>query len=366
MPSQVRTASPHMDVVPPGHRDEREADRAAGRALSGGPAIRTASRTSTLGAGGQGLDPATREFFEERFGADFGGVRVHTDGRAARTARALGASAFTVGRDIAFDSGEYQPGTESGRQLLAHELAHTMQPAGPVRRKLKVKGGVDLDLHGFSANRSGDVYTGVRITQSSVNNEVFSGLLHSPRTFELDGSTNADANRNLEKHVNARMGIVKFAGKKRYGFAAGADFRMNPKYWNIGGGKFAPKPGTDPWAAIDDLNVHPEKYAIACNAATNLTMRGGSRSALGQDDGVADTDWIPGDWGYIENTKFPPGGQVGLEGENIIYTGKGKYWGHFGSGLDYRTLDQWFDEVKSWHQGAAIKSSRRRPTVGLV
>ena len=61
--------------------------------------------------------------------------------------------------------------------------------------------------------------------------------------------------------------IVQFAGKKRYSFAAGADFRMNPKYWNVAGGKFAPKPGTDPWTAIDDLNVHPEKYAIACNAA---------------------------------------------------------------------------------------------------
>lgn len=367
MPRQVRTGSPHMDVLPSGHRDEREADRAADHALSGSPATaRTASRASERGAGGQGLDAGTREFFEQRFGADFGGVRVHTDGRAARAARAMGAQAFTVGRDIAFDSGEFQPGTERGQRLLAHELAHTLQPGGVVRPKLRVNTKVDLDLHGFSATRAGDVYTGKRITQSSLNNEVFSALLHSPRTFDVDGATSGEANRNLEKHVTARMGIVDFASKKRYGFAAGSAFRMNPTYWKVGTTRFDLQPGADPQKAIQDLNVHPEKYSIACLAATNLTMRGGSKSDLTQDNGVADTDWIPGDWGFIENTKFPPGGPDGLEGENIIYTGKGKYWGHFGSGLDYRTLDKWFDEVKSWHGGAAIKPQRRRPTVGLV
>jgi len=299
-------------------------------------------------------------------GANFGDVRVHTDARAAQAARALGARAFSVGRDIAFDSGEYQPGSKQGQDLLAHELAHTLQPSGVVRPKLRVSTGVTLDLKGFSASRSGDTYTGVRITQSSVGNEIFSALLHSPRTFEVAGTNTREANANLEKHLDARMGIVKFAGKKRYTFAAGSEFRMNPEYWNVGGGKVGLKPGADEWKAIDDLNVHPDKYAIACLAATTLTMRGGSRSNLTQDNGVADDDWIPGDWGYIENTKFPPGGEKGLEGENIIYTGKGKYWGHFGPGLEYKTLAQWFEQVKGWHGGAAIKSQRRRPTAGLM
>jgi outer membrane protein OmpA-like peptidoglycan-associated protein len=76
---------------------------------------------------GQPLDPATRAFFEPRFGHDFGNVRVHTDARAAESAQAVNALAFTVGSDIAFSSGQYSPHLSPGKQLLAHELAHVIQ-----------------------------------------------------------------------------------------------------------------------------------------------------------------------------------------------------------------------------------------------
>jgi hypothetical protein len=235
-----------------------------------------------------------------------------------------------------------------------------------VRRKLRVASGVSPDLKGFSATRTGDVYTGAAITRSQVGNEIFSALLTSPRTFAVAGTTSAQVDANLGKHVTARKGIVDFAGKKRYSFAAGANFRMNPEYWVVGASSFDVKPGVDPQTAVNDLNVHPEQYAIACLAATNLTMRGGSKSALTEDSAVAETDWIPGDWGYIKNTKFPAGGTPGREGENIIYTGAGKYWGHFGPGLEYKTLNEWFDEVKSWDGGAQVGTGRRRPTLGLL
>ena len=129
-----------------------------------------------------------------------------------------------------------------------------------------------------------------------MNNEVFSGTLHSPRTFELDGWTNADANRNLDKHVNARMGIVQFAGKKRYTFAAGADFRMNPKYWDVGGGAQA-KPGSTPGRRSTTSTCTPRRRDRMPGGHEPDHAPGGSRSALAQDDGVADTDWIPGDCG---------------------------------------------------------------------
>ena len=64
---------------------------------------------------------------EPQFGHDFSHIRVHTDERAAASARAVRASAYTVQHDIVFDAGRYAPGTSSGRELLAHELAHTMQ-----------------------------------------------------------------------------------------------------------------------------------------------------------------------------------------------------------------------------------------------
>jgi hypothetical protein len=77
--------------------------------------------------GGEPLSESTRAYFEPRFGYDFSDVRVHSDARAAESARAVGARAFTVGRNIVFNDGLYAPGTEGGRSLLAHELAHTVQ-----------------------------------------------------------------------------------------------------------------------------------------------------------------------------------------------------------------------------------------------
>jgi hypothetical protein len=76
---------------------------------------------------GQPLDAATRAFFEPRFGHDFGQVRVHTDAKAVESARATNALAYTVGRDVVFDSGHYAPHSADGRRLLAHELTHVAQ-----------------------------------------------------------------------------------------------------------------------------------------------------------------------------------------------------------------------------------------------
>ncbi|HWS90143.1 MAG TPA: DUF4157 domain-containing protein [Pyrinomonadaceae bacterium] len=83
-----------------------------------------------LGSPGQPLDGQAREFMESRFGHDFSGVRVHTDSRAAESARAVGALAYTVGQDVVFDEGQYQPRTREGRRLLAHELTHVVQQSG--------------------------------------------------------------------------------------------------------------------------------------------------------------------------------------------------------------------------------------------
>ena len=88
----------------------------------------------TISSPGRPLDPDTRGYMEDRFGHDFSQVRVHTDSRAADSAREINAHAYTVGSDIAFASGRYQPETPAGRQLLAHELTHTIQQSGLQRR----------------------------------------------------------------------------------------------------------------------------------------------------------------------------------------------------------------------------------------
>src|SRR5262249_20343241 len=69
-------------------------------------------------------------FMEPRFGHDFSQVRVHADAKADASARAIGALAYTVGRDVVFRAGRYAPLTSAGRQLIAHELAHVLQQGG--------------------------------------------------------------------------------------------------------------------------------------------------------------------------------------------------------------------------------------------
>ncbi|WP_255316177.1 eCIS core domain-containing protein [Myxococcus fulvus] len=86
--------------------------------------------SDVLRSPGQPLDAQTRAFFEPRFGHDFSSVRLHTDTRAAQSARSLNAHAYTVGHDVVFGRGQFAPGTHEGRRLLAHELTHVVQQSG--------------------------------------------------------------------------------------------------------------------------------------------------------------------------------------------------------------------------------------------
>jgi hypothetical protein len=130
---------------------EREAERVARQVASGatGPVAGTDSRAlaiwrragadgGAVGTGvqqeieqargrGQRLPAPARGAMEQALGADFGAVRVHTDAQADRLSRSLQARAFTIGQDIFFRRGEYNPGSSDGQTLLAHELAHVVQ-----------------------------------------------------------------------------------------------------------------------------------------------------------------------------------------------------------------------------------------------
>ncbi|MES1243499.1 MAG: DUF4157 domain-containing protein [Acidobacteriota bacterium] len=87
---------------------------------------------------GQPLDAGLRADFEPRFGHDFGKVRVHTDGRAAASAAAVQARAYTLGQDIVFGPGRYDAASAAGRNLVAHELAHVVQQARSGRAALQL------------------------------------------------------------------------------------------------------------------------------------------------------------------------------------------------------------------------------------
>ena len=76
---------------------------------------------------GKPLATADREFFSTRLATDFSNVRVHDGSEAASAADAISATAFTVSNHIVFGPGQYAPGDQAGRRLLAHELAHVAQ-----------------------------------------------------------------------------------------------------------------------------------------------------------------------------------------------------------------------------------------------
>ena len=85
---------------------------------------------------GQPLHPVTRAFMESRFGHDFSQVRVHTDAKAAESARVVNALAYTVGSQIVFSPGRFPPHSTRNKRLLAHELVHVVQQSRIIRPQL--------------------------------------------------------------------------------------------------------------------------------------------------------------------------------------------------------------------------------------
>ncbi len=142
-----------LALGPPGDRYEREAERVAGQVVEGqvgdGVRLRAASsvqRVSPDGAipvgarvetaiqqarsGGRGLPEGLRGSMEQKFGADFSGVKVHVDARSDQISRSIQARAFTTGKDVFFKRGEYNPDNREGQELIAHELTHVVQQTG--------------------------------------------------------------------------------------------------------------------------------------------------------------------------------------------------------------------------------------------
>src|SRR5215469_1789255 len=98
-----------------------------------------------LGGPGQSLDAETRSFMESRLGYDFSQVNLHIDSKAAESAAAVNAKAYTVGNEIVFGAGEYSPGTVEGKHLLAHELTHILQEAsGPAGGSSLIDGSISI------------------------------------------------------------------------------------------------------------------------------------------------------------------------------------------------------------------------------
>ncbi len=114
--------------------EEEDEEMVQTKPAYGGPAAAVPAaeeaQVRPVSSSGRPLDMTARSYMESRFGYNFGNVMVHTDSQATEVARNLNAKAFTLGSDIVFGSGQYEPGTAEGDRLLAHELAHVVQQGG--------------------------------------------------------------------------------------------------------------------------------------------------------------------------------------------------------------------------------------------
>jgi hypothetical protein len=100
------------------------------------------TRLSQSRGGGSALPDETRSFMESRFGVDFGSVRIHTGSNAVQMNREVSAQAFTHGSNVYFNAGKFDPSSNTGKHLLAHELTHVVQQTGAnplsVQRRVEI------------------------------------------------------------------------------------------------------------------------------------------------------------------------------------------------------------------------------------
>jgi hypothetical protein len=154
--------------------------------------------------GGQSLTSTVRNSLEPYLGRDFGQVRIHTDAEADKLSRQLGAEAFTTGHDVFFRKGAYQPHTESGKELIAHELTHVVQQkaAEPVLQRDEV------EQEATATTVTSETLTGAqrnlwnRLVTTPVD-EAYTEALRETPDWQTLATTLSDVSRAIEDFTGA-------------------------------------------------------------------------------------------------------------------------------------------------------------------
>jgi hypothetical protein len=132
--TNVAKAIEHSRPEALGSKGAMHLQRTAGNAAMGALVQRSAEEENqnpvkqvVHGGGGSSLDPGVRSKMEASLGHDFGGVKVHTGPEASAAAKSVQAQAFTVGNNVVFNEGKYNPSSSEGQRTIAHELTHVVQ-----------------------------------------------------------------------------------------------------------------------------------------------------------------------------------------------------------------------------------------------
>jgi len=130
----------HATLLAKATSDEQRANLVTGLQQTYGNAYvqQLMERIQTQRGSGQSLEPETQAEMEVAFERDFSEVRIHTDATAAKLTKELEAEAFATGKDVFFQQGAYQPSSEAGKKLLAHELTHVVQQPGTTTLPMRI------------------------------------------------------------------------------------------------------------------------------------------------------------------------------------------------------------------------------------
>jgi hypothetical protein len=214
-------------------RQENDEEEVQAKSTAGGgafsPGMDFETELNTQRGSGQPLPGDTRRFMEGRFGADFGGVRVHIGSHASQLNRAVSAQAFTQGRDIFMGEGKYNPGSEEGRRLLAHELTHVVQQGGanlPIQKADHSDTGLKKEkaITHFSKK--------IKARVSGARN--FLGMGKKKEWKNLSAQQRSD---KLLKYVNAELKKTHVPEVKEIKLKSGGDFgnaTFDFRDWTIG------------------------------------------------------------------------------------------------------------------------------------
>jgi hypothetical protein len=135
------------------HCEEEKMQRKDSTAETPNVSPQTESYISSLNGKGRSLNQQEKNFFEPRLGHDLSSVQLHTDNEANASARDVSALAYTHKNHIVFGAGQYQPGTDSGKRLMAHELTHVVQQkASNVISRVPTRSGSKDGRYNFSSN----------------------------------------------------------------------------------------------------------------------------------------------------------------------------------------------------------------------
>ena len=164
------------------------------------------SKLKSNKGGGKSMPDRTRNFMESRFGNDFGDVKLHTDNQAVQMNRDLNAKAFTHGKDIYFNSGQYNPESNSGKSLLAHELTHTIQQTGHTALKR-------IDTKVEKPNKLAETKGKVRRISNNLQKQPLAATIQRA-DYEDEGITLKPLSSNISNQISAISGLSIQRGKK--------------------------------------------------------------------------------------------------------------------------------------------------------